>query len=93
VEPLTPQVDFSAIEQNIENEILNSSHDSIEVSSQGSLSDTDSHLVEINAHSDIGTQILERKRLRIFSQITKASTKKDRRQSVGHAPSFGGLNL
>jgi hypothetical protein len=33
VEPCAPQVDFSAIEQNIENEILNSSHDSMDVSS------------------------------------------------------------
>ena len=72
----THSFDYSQMEQIIENEILNDSvtDETLETSSQGS-----SHgSVESDDHElDIGTQILARKRLRIFSQITTKRSVKE----------------
>ena len=70
---------FSCIERNIENEILNSSTDNSshmdEVSAEEE-SDNGSLSLGIDL-SDVGTKILDRKRLRIFENITVKNTSKN----------------
>ena len=62
---------FSFVERNIENEILNSSTDNSSQHGEASGGEeSDNGLVLGIDLSDVGTKILDRKRLRIFENIT-----------------------
>jgi len=80
--------DFRSIEKNLENEILNQSFEDMPAE------ESEEEISDVQETNSIGSQILTRKRLRIFDEITQEAEsgelpKRLRQKAACPTPGFG----